>query len=190
MTKEETSMIRFVCTACVLFADIAVSQGRPDFGDNSGMWASDGECDDPRFSGEGMASVLLDEDAFRDAADCESLYDQSKIRLVWDGIRGALGIEEKMHEYYFEVPSGAGHLYQIDLRSEQVKTVLTLYQEAGEEPVAVNDDYPGSSEHSHIKQYLLPGKYRLEVSSYEEGDGGSYLLNVNQLNHVQLVSSD
>ena len=183
-------MIRFICTACILFAGVAVSQERPDFGDDSGMWADDGECDDPRFSGEGMASALSDQEAFRDATDCEDLYDQSRIRLVWDSILSALGIEEKMHEYYFEVPGGPGHLYQIDLRSEQVDTVLTLYQEGEEEPVAVNDDYLGSSADSHISQFLMPGRYRLEVSSYEEGDGGRYLLNAKQLNHVQLVSSD
>lgn len=45
-----------------------------DFGDNSSMWADDGECDDPRFAGEGMASFTVEDDRLRDANDCENLY--------------------------------------------------------------------------------------------------------------------
>ncbi len=30
-------------------------QAQPDFGDNTSQWANDGECDDPRFEGEGAA---------------------------------------------------------------------------------------------------------------------------------------
>lgn len=42
-----------------------------DFGTDSGAWANDGECDDPRFSGEGMtATTLLDSDIRADASDC------------------------------------------------------------------------------------------------------------------------
>ncbi len=52
-----------------------------DFGNNSSTWANDGECDDPRFIGRGMAEVLLDEDAFRDANDCRALYRSGSIRL-------------------------------------------------------------------------------------------------------------
>ena len=33
---------------------------QPDFGDNTSQWANDGECDDPRFEGEGAAETLLD----------------------------------------------------------------------------------------------------------------------------------
>ena len=45
-----------------------------DFGDDSSMWANDGECDDPRFSGTGMATELLDEDLGKDATDCQALH--------------------------------------------------------------------------------------------------------------------
>lgn len=45
---------------------------RIDFGNNSSTWSNDGECDDPRFAGPGTASVLLPEDAYRDANDCRS----------------------------------------------------------------------------------------------------------------------
>lgn len=51
------------------------------FGDDSSQWANDGECDDPRFEGNGMATTLLDEDTMRDATDCKALYDAGSIGL-------------------------------------------------------------------------------------------------------------
>jgi len=57
------------------------SKGGIDFGNNSSEWAYDGECDDPRFGGRGMADVLLDEDRHRDASDCRSLYQAGSIYL-------------------------------------------------------------------------------------------------------------
>lgn len=44
-----------------------------DFGSDSADYANDGECDDPRMEGLGMASVLLGRDAGRDASDCSRL---------------------------------------------------------------------------------------------------------------------
>lgn len=51
------------------------------FGDDSGDYALDGECDDPWFEGPGMAAILLGEDRGRDATDCRMLYDRGRIRL-------------------------------------------------------------------------------------------------------------
>ncbi|MGD2134342.1 MAG: hypothetical protein PVI23_16245, partial [Maricaulaceae bacterium] len=45
-----------------------------DFGDNSGNYPEDGECDDPRFSGDGVAFSPLREDVGRDAQDCYETY--------------------------------------------------------------------------------------------------------------------
>lgn len=59
--------------------------GSVDFGNNTSDWANDGECDDPRFEGQGMASVLLDEDLGRDANDCRALFQSGRIRLVGNG---------------------------------------------------------------------------------------------------------
>ncbi|MED5534060.1 MAG: hypothetical protein VX690_00010 [Pseudomonadota bacterium] len=53
----------------------------PDFGDDSSTWALDGECDDPRFEGDGMASTLIDADLFSDATDCRLLFNQGQIIL-------------------------------------------------------------------------------------------------------------
>lgn len=52
------------------------------FGDNSSSWANDGECDDPRFAGEGMASILADDDLGRDATDCLVHYARGQIALA------------------------------------------------------------------------------------------------------------
>jgi len=43
-----------------------------DYGDDSSEWANDGECDDPRFAGTGVASETLQEDIRRDATDCRA----------------------------------------------------------------------------------------------------------------------
>lgn len=45
-----------------------------DFGDDSGEWANDGECDDPRFAGVDAADELVDADLLKDATDCRAAY--------------------------------------------------------------------------------------------------------------------
>ena len=55
---------------------------QPDFGDNSSRWANDGECDDPRFEGEGSAATLLDGDRGHDATDCRSLFEPGTHRVA------------------------------------------------------------------------------------------------------------
>ncbi|MCR2832936.1 hypothetical protein [Parerythrobacter lacustris] len=51
-----------------------------DWGDDVGEWANDGECDDKRFSGDGMTSTpLLDEDIGHDATDCRTAYEAGKL---------------------------------------------------------------------------------------------------------------
>ncbi len=69
-----------ILTFLILPAPVSASD--IDFGDNSSQWANDGECDDPRFTGQGMADVLLDEDLGRDANDCRTLYSKGRISLV------------------------------------------------------------------------------------------------------------
>ena len=66
--------------ACFLLGSNASAQA-PNFGDDSSTWSQDGECDDPRFQGTGMASTLLDEDRFSDATDCRDLFNLGRITL-------------------------------------------------------------------------------------------------------------
>lgn len=52
------------------------------FGDDSGDYSRDGECDDPRFEGRGMTTTpLLSEDIRRDATDCRQAYEAGTIKL-------------------------------------------------------------------------------------------------------------
>ena len=55
-----------------------------DFGDDSGQWSKDGECDDPRFQGTGSASELVDADILKDATDCQAAYDAGTVEFVGD----------------------------------------------------------------------------------------------------------
>ena len=75
-----------------IFAPLAIglatpafaADGPPNFGDDSGRFAKDGECDDMRFAGPGMTSTLLiDSDILHDVTDCRSAYEQG--RLIYLG---------------------------------------------------------------------------------------------------------
>ena len=60
-------------------------QGDPSriqWGDDSGAFANDGECDDKRFVGPGMTSTqLLDTDIQHDATDCRTAFQQGRLSL-------------------------------------------------------------------------------------------------------------
>jgi hypothetical protein len=62
----------------------AMAQAATDveFGDDTSEWANDGECDDPRFTGTGMAVELEDADILRDATDCRTLFEAGDIALA------------------------------------------------------------------------------------------------------------
>lgn len=60
----------------------SAGRGGPDFGDDSSSFANDGQCDDPRFTGKGMAPVTLEESAFTDATDCRALFESGQIREI------------------------------------------------------------------------------------------------------------
>ncbi|MEO5808237.1 hypothetical protein, partial [Devosia sp.] len=52
-----------------------------DFGDDTSEWAKDGECDDPRFTGQGAASELVAADIKKDATDCKAAFDAGTVTL-------------------------------------------------------------------------------------------------------------
>jgi len=64
-----------------------------DFGDDSSDWANDGECDDPRFAGEGAAEELLDEDRMHDATDCQAAFEAGTVTLKSDTASDASAID-------------------------------------------------------------------------------------------------
>jgi hypothetical protein len=51
-----------------------IANAEIDFGNNSSEWSDDGECDDPRFSGHGVAAVTDPSDVGQDANDCALVY--------------------------------------------------------------------------------------------------------------------
>ncbi|WP_323016163.1 hypothetical protein [Devosia sp.] len=53
-----------------------------DFGDDSSRWANDEQCDDPRFSGEGMAPILERADLWSDASDCQAAFAAGTITYI------------------------------------------------------------------------------------------------------------
>jgi len=57
--------------------------GQIDFGNDSGEWSNDGECDDMRFAGAGMTQTpLLQDDIMRDASDCRDAYNAGNLTLA------------------------------------------------------------------------------------------------------------
>ena len=58
------------------------SASRIQWGDDSGKYAKDGECDDKRFIGAGMTSTpLLDSDIQHDATDCRAAFNAGRLTL-------------------------------------------------------------------------------------------------------------
>ena len=49
------------------------------FGDDTSTWANDGQCDDPRFEGEGAAAFRSPVDEARDASDCRAAYEAGTV---------------------------------------------------------------------------------------------------------------
>ncbi len=59
------------------------ADGTIDFGNDSGEWSNDGECDDMRFAGPGMTTTpLLQDDIMRDATDCRDAYSAGRLKLA------------------------------------------------------------------------------------------------------------
>ncbi|MDB9943825.1 hypothetical protein OAD19_02200 [Octadecabacter sp.] len=76
------SPLAIVCLGLFLTLAAPVHAQSIDFGDDSSMWANDGECDDPRFQGSGMATTLLDSDIRRDATDCRLGVEAGRLRVL------------------------------------------------------------------------------------------------------------
>ena len=79
--RDATDCRRLYESGRVRLSGVDLVAGRVVFGDDGGLWARDGECDDPRFEGSGADNVLLLEDRGRDATDCRQLYESGRVRL-------------------------------------------------------------------------------------------------------------
>ena len=161
-----------------------------DFGDNSSTWAYDGQCDDPRFAGGGMASLLLDTDMFHDADDCRELFETNTIRLLAGSSvvlggrfeRGSLraGDDTRTNGSYsdsYTFIADRGDSTIIDLRSGEFDTFLTVRAPNGEE--FSNDDYESSFDRSLVSiPRTETGIYEVIVSSFAQGESGGYTLEI------------
>ena len=190
--------LRLVCFAAfgILFScRLAVAQDAPNFGDDSSMWANDGECDDPRFVGNDMASVLLDDDEFHDATDCRELYESGSIRYLSDDSpeNAQFGRLEKgdptlpegeyVDEYSFEVR--AGQIASVDLRSSEFDTYLFVVPPGGSQQD--NDDFEGDQSRSSLIWAVdKSGTVKVYVTSYEAGEYGNYSLAMNAMDSVPI----
>jgi hypothetical protein len=73
----------FAVSASALLVGLpALAQGAPDFGADTSAWANDGECDDPRFSGPGVAGVTVEVDRMADATDCRAAFEAGTAQLI------------------------------------------------------------------------------------------------------------
>ena len=172
-------------------APTAHAQAQVSFGDDSSQWARDGECDDPRFQGEGSAETLLDEDRGHDATDCRALFKQRRIALAAnpgttansaaDGTRvergwlessdGTLTSGEYADLYSFE--GAHGRRAVVDLRSGEFDPYLMVRTPDGKQ--FDNDDYDGDAGRSLLSLDLQQsGTYQVTVTSYRKGETGGY----------------
>jgi hypothetical protein len=59
------------------------ADGTIDFGNDSGDWSNDDECDDMRFAGPGMTGTpLIQSDIMRDATDCRDAFVAGRLTLA------------------------------------------------------------------------------------------------------------
>ncbi len=163
-----------------------------DFGDDLSSWANDGECDDPRFAGEGTANTLLEDDRYHDATDCSEAYAAGTIQLA-DGAdsgsselagsqRGRLDstdptLDDGSYVDTYTFQGSAGSSAVIDLRSGDFDTYLVVDSPSGEQ--FTNDDYEGDTDRSLLSLDLTEnGEYTVRATSYEGGVTGAYTLDM------------
>jgi hypothetical protein len=170
--------------ACFAFL-MTPSHAQPDFGDDASRWADDGECDDPRFQGEGSAETLLDEDNGHDATDCRSLFESGRIALRADSA-GSDQHRGRLEKGDDTLPSGeytdaytftgsTGQRAVIDLRSDDFDPYVFVRAPGGEQ--FDNDDFEGDASRSLLSLDLTEsGEYRVTVTSYAKGETGGYSL--------------
>ena len=170
-----------------------------DFGDDTSTWARDGECDDPRFAGEGVASYLTDADLYRDATDCRDLFNEGLVQLI-DGAGSIAGggvqrdrleagdatLTSGEYRDNFTFSGQRGQEAVIDLRSSDFDPYLIVYTPSGEQ--FDNDDYEGEVSRSLIAFVLdETGTYEVTVTSYQEGESGDYTLQMDVGDSVELA---
>ncbi|MEO5808036.1 hypothetical protein, partial [Devosia sp.] len=70
-----------------------------DFGDDTGQYPKDGECDDPRFTGTAAADEPDDADIRKDATDCKAAFGAGTVTLKGDGTTAAVDFGSDTSKY-------------------------------------------------------------------------------------------
>ena len=187
----------FVALVFGLIAWTISAKENVDFGADSGAWTHDGECDNPRFEGKGMASVLLDDDLYQDASDCRNLMNKGLIQLIAGAAVGGVMQRDRLERGDSTLTSGEyrdnftfegerGQDAIIDLRSDEFDPYLIVSTPSGEQ--FDNDDYEGDVGRLLIALNLdETGTYEVTVTSYAEGETGSYTLQMDVSDPVELA---
>ena len=120
--------------------------GDIDFGDDSGGHARDGECDDPRFEGPGMATALGPEDVGRDRSDCEAAVRARVIRLtlgskVFGDDSGGHARDGECDDPRFEKPGMATALGPEDVGRDR-SDCMTAYNKGEIEWISMDTSNP------------------------------------------------
>jgi len=93
-------IIAGVLSALLLATTPVLAAPKVNFGEDSGEYTKDGECDDPRFSGVGMTSTpLLADDILADASDCRTAYKAGKLTLLGVSDDGVVSFGDDNGEY-------------------------------------------------------------------------------------------
>ena len=183
----ETGRLTLRGTGALMHDATEPGAGGVDFGDDASEWARDGECDDPRFAGDGMAETLLDADAYHDATDCRALLEEGRIALfgnadnatVWHGRLEKGDDRLRTGEYAdaYTFTGAAGERALIELRSGDFDPYLFVRAPSGEQ--FDNDDFEGDASRSQLSLELVEsGEYRVMVTSYDKGETGGYSLSI------------
>ena len=91
-----TTTLALVVLAFTAPLSMAAQNDAIDYGDNSSMFANDGECDDPRFTGPGTSDDLDYTSAGHDADDCRASVEKGA-RFWFDPVtvqRPDCGVED------------------------------------------------------------------------------------------------
>lgn len=112
MTKFTQLLVTGTAAFSLAMPSAALAQDI-EFGDDRSEWAKDGECDDKRFSGEGMTDTpLLDSDVLHDATDCRTAFEKGTITLkttrtsniIWGDDNGEWANDGECDDMRFEGP--------------------------------------------------------------------------------------
>ena len=84
----------FLAGRISLDAEAYAAAAGVDFGDDSGDYANDGDCDDTRFEGDrGRGALDNDSHIMRDATDCRNLFLAGRISLDAEAYAAAAGVD-------------------------------------------------------------------------------------------------